>query len=171
MTESHNNGNQENENTNTETQAVINLDQFRSRKSEEKKRKTERIFFHNLVGVYGLVQPGKMVPIGLIDISEGGLAIQVPYPSETTVHDKVWPRDSVNLPIRLYFSADSFMEVLVNVKNSNPLVENGSKYMRYGCEVFEDQRTFGAWKSFVSFLRSYTEVSERDSGNISVGNI
>lgn len=112
-----------------------------------------------------------MVPIGLIDVSEGGLAIQVPYPTETTMIDRVWPRDAMNLPIRLYFSADSFMEVLVDVKNSNPLLENGMKYMRYGCEVIAEQRAYPAWKNFVSFLRTYTEISERDTGNISVGNI
>lgn len=150
-------------------QSVINLDQFRSRKTEEKKRKTERIFFHNLVGVYGIVQPGKMVPVDLIDVSEEGLAIQVPYQSSTTMADKVWPKDSSNVSIRLYFSADSFMEVTVDVKNSRTAIENGSKYVRYGCEVNQEQRAFAAWKNFVTFLRAYTDVSERDSGNINVG--
>ena len=150
-------------------QAVVNLDQFRNRKSEEKKRKTERIFFHNLVGVYGITQPGKMVPVDLIDVSEGGLAIQVPYPTSTMTADKVWPKDSTNLTLRLYFSPDSFMEVIVNVKNSGPTIENGSKYVRYGCQVSPDQRAYEAWKSFVNFLSVYTNVSERDSGNINVG--
>jgi hypothetical protein len=149
-------------------QTVINLDQFRTRMSAEKKRKTERIFFNNLVGVYGVVQPGKMIPVNLIDVSEGGLAIQLPYPSDGS-SEQFWPKDSTGLPIRLYFSADSFMEVLVDVKNSNPLVENGSKYMRYGCEIQFEQRTYRAWVNFVSFLRTYTEISERDNGNISVG--
>lgn len=150
-------------------QSVINLDQFRNRKSEEKKRKTERIFFHNLVGVYGIAQPGKMIPLDLIDVSEGGLAIQVPYPTSTTMADKVWPKDATDLTIRLYFSPESFMEVIVDVKNSGPTIENGSKYVRYGCAVNPDQRAYSAWKSFVNFLSVYSDVSERDSGNISVG--
>lgn len=152
-------------------ESVINLDQFRNRKSEEKKRKTERIFFHNLVGVYGIVQPGKMVPVDLIDVSEGGLAIQVPYPASTTMADKIWPKDSSDLSIRLYFSPDSFMEVTVDVKNSGPVIDNGSKYVRYGCAVNPNQRAYEAWKNFVGFLRSYTDVSERDSGNINVGSL
>jgi hypothetical protein len=157
-----------NESQDNNEQSVINLDQFRIRMSAEKKRKTERIFFNNLVGVYGMVQPGKMIPVNLIDVSEGGLAIQVPYPTEMS-GDKIWPKDSVGLPIRLYFSADSFMEVLVDVKNSTPQVDNGYKYIRYGCEVNTDQRAYQAWMSFVTFLRSYTEISERDNGNISIG--
>ena len=152
-----------------DNQSVINLDQFRNRKSEEKKRKTERLFFHNLVGVYGMVQPGKMLPVDLIDVSEEGLAIQVPYPNGTYTADKVWPKDSTNLTLRLYFSPDSFMEVTVDVKNSRPTIEGGSKYVRYGCEVHPEQRGFSAWKNFVVFLRAYTEISERDSGNVGVG--
>lgn len=150
-----------------ENESVINLDQFRNRKSEEKKRKTERIFFHNLLGVYGIVQPGKMMPLDLLDVSEEGLGIQVPYP-ESAAH--VWPKDSTDLTIRLYFSPESFMEVVVDVKNSRPTIENGSKYVRYGCEVQPEQRTYAAWKNFVAFMRTYTEVSERDTGNIGVGN-
>jgi hypothetical protein len=143
---------------------IISLDQFRSRKQDEKKRKTERIFFHNLVGVYAVTQPGKMVPVELINVSEEGLAIQVPYHS-----DKTWPTDSNNLPIRLYFSADSYFEVLVDVKNTNSTIENGSRYRRFGCQVQTEQRTFIAWTNFVNFLKAFSEVSERDDGNIGVG--
>jgi hypothetical protein len=158
------------ESQDSKDQSVINLDQFRNKKTEEKKRKTERIFFHNLVGVYGIAQPGKMVPLDLIDVSESGLAIQVPYPDSNTSRDKVWPKDSSDLTIRLYFSPDSYMEVGVNVKNSRPTIENGSKYVRYGCEVHTEHRAFEAWKNFVNFMKAYSEVSEKDSGNISVGN-
>jgi hypothetical protein len=145
---------------------IISLNQFRNRKQEEKKRKTERIFFHNLVGVYGVTQPGKMVPIEIADVSDEGLGILVPYDSSA-----VWPTVTENLPIRLYFSAESFMEITVDVKNSRPMIEGGYRYTRFGCAVREDQRAYGAWRSFVNFLRAFTEVSEKDSGNISVGSI
>jgi hypothetical protein len=145
---------------------IISLNQFRNRKQEEKKRKTERIFFHNLVGVYGVTQPGKMVPVEIADVSDEGLGILVPYDSAD-----VWPTATENLPIRLYFSADSFMEIHVDVKNSRPMIDGGYRYTRFGCSVREDQRAYGAWRSFVSFLRAFSEVSEKDNGNISVGSI
>lgn len=149
-----------------DTNDVVSLDQFRNRKQEEKKRKTERLFFHHLVGIYSVVNPNKMVPIDIIDISEEGLAVQVPYDSQHS-----WPKESSNIPIRLYFSADSFMEVVVDVKNSRPTIENGSKYVRYGCAVQTEHRSFEAWKKFVDFLRVYADVSEKDSGNIGMGSI
>lgn len=145
---------------------VINLEQFRNRKAEEKKRKTERIFFHHLVGVYSLVNSGKMVPIELVDVSDDGLAVQIPYQSE-----KTWPVDSNNIPIRLYFSAESFMEIVVDVKNSRQTIEGGERYLRYGCAIQTEHRSFEAWKSFVNFLKTYADVSERDGGNIGVGSI
>ncbi|NDG83538.1 MAG: hypothetical protein EBX52_00695 [Proteobacteria bacterium] len=145
---------------------IINLDQFRNRKQEEKKRKTERIFFHHLVGVYSVVNPGKMVQVDLTDVSEEGLGIQVPYDS-----DKIWPTQTHDIPIRLYFSEDSFMEILVDVKNTRPVIENGSRYIRYGCLVKGEQRSFEAWAKFVSFLKAFAEVSEKDSGNIGVGSL
>lgn len=148
-----------------EDSGIINLSQFRNRKQEEKKRKTERIFFHNLVGVYGVVNSGKMVPVELIDVSDDGLGIQLPYQSE-----KTWPTESSNVLLRLYFSEDSFMEIAVNVMNSRPTIENGNRYHRYGCAVDPQHRSYSAWTQFVGFLRAYSEVSERDSGNIGIGN-
>ena len=150
----------------TDTTEVINLDLFRSRKQEEKQRKTERIFFHNLVGVYAVVQPGKMVPVDLIDVSQEGLAIQVPYQS-----DKVWPTNTNDVPIRLYFSSDSFMEINVDVKNTRATIDGGVRYLRYGCAVNSTHRAYEAWAKFVGFLHSFSEVSEKDTGNISMGSL
>jgi hypothetical protein len=145
---------------------IVNLDQFRNRKQEEKKRKTERIFFDHLVGVYSVVNPGKMVQIDLTDVSEEGLGIQVPYQSE-----KVWPTQTNDLVIRLYFSPESFMEIVVDIKNTRPTIEGGNRYIRYGCLVKREQRAFEAWNRFVTFLKAFSEVSEKDTGNIGVGSI
>jgi hypothetical protein len=147
-----------------DTDEIISLDKFRNRKQEEKKRKTERIFFDHLVSVYALVNPGKMVQIQLTDVSEDGLGIQVPYQTE-----RVWPHQAENIAIRLYFSAENFMEVLVDIKNTRPTIDGGKRFIQYGCAVKSEQRASVAWTRFVSFLKAFSEVSERDTGNIGVG--
>lgn len=144
--------------------SVVSLDQFRNRAQEEKKRKTERIFFNQLMGVYSVIKPGKMVPIELIDVSDDGLGIQIPFNSE-----RAWPTENKDIPIRLYFSPESFMEIQVDIKNSKPTIEGGVRYVRYGCAVQKDHRAYQAWQQFISFLKVYSEVSEKDSGNIAVG--
>jgi hypothetical protein len=66
---------------------VIDFNEMRAQKLEEKRRKTERIFFKHLLSVYTVVGNGKqMAPIEIIDISEEGLAFQVPFNP-----DKPWP--------------------------------------------------------------------------------
>jgi hypothetical protein len=147
-----------------DTDEIISLDKFRNRKQEEKKRKTERIFFDHLVSVYAVVNPGKMAQIQLTDVSEEGLGIQVPYQAE-----RVWPHQTDNIAIRIYFSAENFMEIIVDIKNTRPTIDGGKRYIQYGCSVRSDQKAFGAWGKFVSFLKAFAEVSERDSGNIGVG--
>lgn len=147
-----------------DTDEIISLDKFRNRKQEEKKRKTERIFFDHLVSVYAVVNPGKMVQIQLTDVSEEGLGIQVPYQSE-----RVWPHQAENIAVRIYFSAENFMEIMVDVKNSRPTIDGGSRYIQYGCAVKPEQKASVAWTKFVAFLRAFADVSERDSGNIGVG--
>ncbi len=143
---------------------IISLEKFRNRKQEEKKRKTERIFFDHLVSVYAVVNPAKMVQIQLTDVSEEGLGIQVPHQNE-----RIWPHQAENIAIRLYFSAENFMEITVDIKNTRPTIDGGVRYIQYGCAVKADQRASSAWTKFISFLRAFSEISERDSGNIGVG--
>jgi len=142
---------------------IINLNQVRNRKQEEKQRKTERIFFHDLIGVYGVMTGDRLIPIELADVSEEGLGFQLPYREE-----KKWPLDMTDQRIRLYFSEESFMEVVVNIKNSRPVIDSGDRYVRYGAEIASDHKTYNAWKKFVGFLKAYADVSQRDSGNMGV---
>lgn len=144
---------------------VVDLKEFRNKKQEDKKRKTERIFFHQLMGTYSVLPSHKLLPIEIIDVSAEGLGIQVPFHSE-----RVWPTETTNIPIRFYVSPESFMEVLVDIKNSKPTIDGGVRYVRYGCVVQKEQRTFEAWQQFVGFLKAYADVSEKDHGNIGVGN-
>jgi hypothetical protein len=142
---------------------IIQLDQVRSKKLEEKKRRTERIFFNELMGVYGVSKTETLIPIELVDVSEAGLGFQVRHKENIS-----WPVDLSDQKIRLYFSPESFMEVVVDVRNSRPVIEHGIRMIRFGAEVQEGQKAFKAWSQFVGFLRTYAEVSQRDTGNTGV---
>ncbi len=142
---------------------IIQLDKFRTQKAEDKKRKTERIFFKHLIGIYGVMPGERMIPVELVDISEDGLGFQIKHREE-----KIWPHETENQRFRMYFSPESYMEITVDIRNSRPVIDGGTRYVRYGAAVREDQKTFGAWKQFVGFLRLYSEVSERDAGNMGV---
>jgi hypothetical protein len=143
---------------------VIDFNEMRAQKLEEKRRKTERIFFKHLLSVYTVVGNGKqMAPIEIIDISEEGLAFQVPFNP-----DKPWPTQTTEIPLRLYFSQDTFLEVIAKVANSRPSIENGARFTRFGCQVDQATKSYPAYQQFVKFMKLYSEHAHKDMGDISV---
>jgi hypothetical protein len=142
---------------------VIDFNQMRAQKLEEKRRKTERIFFKHLLSVYTVIGGKQMAPIEIIDISEDGVAFQVPFNA-----DKPWPTQTDEIPLRLYFSQDTYLEVLAKVVNSRPSIENGARYTRFGCSVDKTTSSYPAYQQFVKFMKLYSEHSHKDMGDISV---
>lgn len=148
----------------TEKRHVIDFNEARAQKLEEKRRKTERIFFQHLLSVYTVMENGRqMAAIEIIDISEDGVAFQVPFKAE-----KQWPASSGDIPLRLYFSQDTYLEVIARVVNSRPSIENGNRYTRYGCQVDQTTSSYPAYQQFVRFMKMYSEQAHKDMGDISV---
>jgi hypothetical protein len=151
-------------NNSTTDQHIVDFSEVRAQKLEEKRRKNERIFFKHLLSVYTVMSDSKsMFPIELIDISEDGCAFQVPFNA-----DKPWPTETDTTPIRLYFSQDTYLEVIVKVANARPSIENGTRYTRYGCTIDKATATYAAYIQFVKFLKLYSEHAHKDMGDVSV---
>lgn len=158
----HRTGNSSSEGTTLEQERVVDFNEAREQKLEEKRRNTERIFFRNLIGVYSVTGHAKMQPIELIDVSEEGCSFQLPFDP-----DRNWPTSN-ELPIRLYFSQDTYLEILVRIQNSRPSIENGNRYVRYGCMVDKELKSYPAYQAFIKFLRQYAEHAHKDMGDVSV---
>lgn len=146
-----------------EKKQVVDFAEARAQKLEEKRRKTERVFFRQLLSVYSVIGNAAMFPIEMIDISEDGLSFQTPFNPE-----KPWPTDMNDVPIRFYFTQDSYLEIRVNIQNARPSIEDGSKFTRYGCSIDRGMTAYPAYQQFVRFLKMYAEHSHKDSGDISV---
>lgn len=144
-------------------QQVIDFNEVRAQKLEEKRRATERIFFKHLLSVYSVVGDASMCPIEFIDLSEDGCSFQIPYdPSRR------WPTDTNDIPLRIYFSQDTFLEIRVKIQNSRPSIENNKRYTRFGCSVDKTTQAYTAYLEFVKFLKLYSEHSHKDTGDLSV---
>lgn len=148
---------------NTNEPTVIDFTQIRNQKMEDKRRKNERVFINNILGVYCVTGENSMHQIEMIDLSEGGCAFQVPHNAEKAV-----PVQETGFPIRLYFNQDTFLEVHANIENSRPSIQNGTRYVRYGCSIDTNTTSYAAYQAFVKFLKIYAEVSKKDKGNVSV---
>ncbi|MDR3606293.1 MAG: PilZ domain-containing protein [Oligoflexia bacterium] len=153
-----------NKDSNTiEQPRVIDFNEVRAQKLDEKRRTTERIFFKHLLNVYSVMGHTSMVPIEFIDISEEGCSFQIPYDPE-----KPWAVESTEIPLRIYFSQDTYLEIRVNVQNSRPSIENNRRYVRYGCKVNTSTSSYAAYQQFVKFLRAYSENAHKDLGDVSI---
>lgn len=149
---------------NTENESrVIDLNEVRTQRLEEKRRKTERVFMNQFLGVYCMTGANSMHQIEIVDVSEEGLGFQIPFNPEKEI-----PITDKDFPIRLYFNQESFLQVHVTIQNSRPAVQNGTRYTRYGCRVDPNTSTFAAFQAFVRFLKAYGEVSQKDSGDVNV---
>jgi hypothetical protein len=146
-----------------ESPRVIDFNEVRTQKLEEKRRTTERIFFKHLLNVYSVVSTDQMVPIEFIDLSEEGCSFQIPYDAE-----KPWPTSANDIPLRVYFSQDTYLEIRVTVQNSRPSIENNRRYVRFGCSVDKSTASYAAYLQFVRFLKLYSEHAHKDMGDVSI---
>ena len=145
------------------TQQVVDFNEARAQKMDEKRCKTERIFFKHLLGVYCVSGNAQMRPIELIEVSEEGCSFQVPFDAKNP-----WPTDDGEIPLRLYFSQDTYIPVHIKIQNARPSIEEGSRYMRYGCKVDQNYTSYPAYQQFVKFLKLYSEHAHKDKGDVSI---
>ncbi len=139
--------------------SVIDINQVREKRMQEKKRRAERVFFKNLLSVYSVTHGLKLVPIDLIEVSEEGCSFQIPYQNEVQ-----WPKQSDEIPIRFYFSSDTYLEVQVKISNSSHSIDQSARMMRFGCLLDQTIKSYPAYQQFVRFLKMYAEHSHQESG-------
>jgi hypothetical protein len=146
-----------------EPSQVIDFTEVRAQKLDEKRRKTERIFFKHLMGIYCVSESTELKQVELMDVSEEGLSFQIPFSSR-----EPWPRNAKEIPLRLYFSQDTYLPVLLKIQNSRPYIENGVKYLRFGCAVDKSLSSYEAFVQFVRFMGSYSQHAHKDTGKVTL---
>jgi hypothetical protein len=156
-------GNNNTGTTDNEVSQIIDFGEARAQRLDEKRRKTERIFFKNLLSVYCVSAGDKMRQMELIEISEEGCSFQIPFDSANP-----WPRNITQFPVRMYFSQDTYIQIDITIRNSSPYIDNGVRYTRYGCSVDTTTPTYAAFAQFVKFLKTYSELARKDAGDVSL---
>jgi hypothetical protein len=141
---------------------VVDFNQAREKRLEQKKRRTERILCRNLVSIYSVSDGSKPFPVDLIEVSEGGCSFQVPDDSQS---NSLVKKDEI--PLRIYFSHDTFLEIFVKIIHSSPSIELNRRFIRYGCDIDKTVKSYEVYKMFVQFLKGYSIHAHRDLGNSS----
>ncbi|MBI3541848.1 MAG: PilZ domain-containing protein [Deltaproteobacteria bacterium] len=141
---------------------VINFSKAREAKIEEKRRRYERILFKHILGVYCVAEGQGLKAVELVDVSADGLSFQLP------VHSKNLEilATGKDMAFRFYFSQDTFVPVHVKITNERNCVEEGQKYVRFGCVVDSASQSYETYKLFVMFLSKYAETAQQDKGDL-----
>lgn len=142
---------------------LLDFKQKKQETIEKKRRAFERVMFQNFLGAYAVIdEAGSIYPVNLVDISKTGCLFQVPWNAKT---DKQLPVGK-EITMRLYFSKDTYIPILVNVKYGKEFHDiDGRTYMRYGSEFDTSMPSFSALESFIEFLYKYAEHSATDRGS------
>lgn len=130
---------------------------------EHKRRHFERVLFNNFLGAYTVVdQGGSIYPVSLVDISYEGCLFQVPWDVKRDTKMK----EQTELTMRMYFTKQSFIPVVMNIKYGREFVDgDGQTFMQYGCEFDSSTSSFQAIHAFIDFLYKFAEHSSFDRGS------
>lgn len=143
--------------------SVVDFNEYRTQRIEDKRRKNERVLINHFLGVYVDSGFGNLHQVELIDLSDEGCSFQVPVESK-----KTWNEEKKEFNVRLYFSQDSFLSIPVTIQNKRTVRVEQNRFSRFGCSVDTTASTYEAYNAFVKFLKTYSAVSEKDTGNVNV---
>ncbi len=135
---------------------VVDLIKYRKNKNDERRREYERTLFNRLLGVYSFVETDKLRQVEIIDLSLNGIKFREEYNQK-----RFEPREKIN--IRFYCTPSSFLKVIATIKRLNEKIENGKKYIEYGCEIDNKTKSYEALKQLVCFMQKYSEIACPDS--------
>ena len=141
---------------------VINFRDKKTESVEEKKREFERVVFNSFMGSYSVVdENGGCYQIELVDISHDGMMFQVPW---SKGNEKTFKIDN-EMTLRIYFTRDSYLPIVVNIKHATEYIDSTGTYMRYGCQMDKETSSYQALKPFIEFIYKYAENSVVDKGD------
>lgn len=141
---------------------IIDFQEIRDQKLQEKRKSNERVFIREMLGIFCVMENEKMKPIEILDVSEQGLSFQVAFDSQDP-----WPRDVHDLKIRLYFSQSNYLPLVLKIQNSRPGIDRGIRIIRYGCSIDSTTTTFEVYQQFVRFLKLFSLHAHKEEGGVS----
>ena len=138
---------------------IVDLSSYRKNKSEERRREYERVLFNRILGVYSFAEKGEKAElkhVEIIDISLSGVKFRVENPHEVMEVGK-------KVALRFYFTPNSFLRLIVEVKRSLVYKLDAREGLEYGCEIDRETKSYEVVKDLVSFMQKYSETATQDN--------
>ena len=134
---------------------IVDLENYRKTKGEERRREYERVLFNRILGVYSFAEKTGLQHIEVIDISYSGIKFR----EEAT--DKPLQAEE-KLALRFYFTPSSYLRVIVDVKRATPFKDEDRQGIEYGCQLDKTTKSYEVIKELIAFMYKYSEIACRD---------
>ena len=137
---------------------IIDLNNYRKERDEERRRDYERVLFNRILGVYSYTEgAGKsaLTHVEVLDVSYSGLRFREDKP-------ELPMRVGQKVALRFYFTPSSYLRVVIDVKRVTKFKEEERTGYDYGCEIDPATKSAEVLKSFVSFMYKYAETACND---------
>jgi hypothetical protein len=134
---------------------IVDLSSYRKNRDEERRREYERVLFNRVLGVYSFAEKAGLHHVEVCDISFSGIRFKEERP-ETPL------KLGQKIALRFYFTPNSYLRLVVDVKRVNPFQEEGRDGLEYGCELDKNTKSYEALKQLISFMYKYAEIACED---------
>jgi hypothetical protein len=135
--------------------SIIDLNDYRKNKSEQRRREYERVLFNRILGVYSFAEKTGLQHVEVLDISYSGIKFREIQPEISLKVDQ-------KVALRFYFTPSSYLRLIVGVKRLTPFQEEDREGLEYGCELDKSTRSYDVIRQLISFMYKYSEIACQD---------
>lgn len=135
---------------------IIDLDDYRKNKSEERRREYERVLFNRILGVYSFAEKSGIHHVEVVDVSYSGIKFREERPDAPL-------KEGQKIALRFYFTPSSYLRLVVDVKRVTPFKEDDREGLEYGCQLDKNTKSYEVIKQLIGFMYKYAEVACQDS--------
>lgn len=135
--------------------SIIDLNDFRKNKSEEKRREYERVLFNRILGVYSFAEKSGLHHVEVIDVSYSGMKFREERPDQPL-------QAGQKVALRFYFTPSSYLRLVIEVKRVTPYKEDDREGLEYGCELDKATKSYEVIRQLIGFMYKYAEIACQD---------
>lgn len=135
--------------------SIIDLNNFRKNKSEERRREYERVLFNRILGVYSFAEKSGLHHVEVIDVSYSGMKFREERPDQPL-------QAGQKVALRFYFTPSSYLRLVVEVKRVTPYKDEDREGLEYGCELDKATKSYEVIRQLIGFMYKYAEIACQD---------
>lgn len=135
---------------------IVDLNDYRKNRSEERRREYERVLFNRILGVYSFAEKTGLHHVEVIDISYSGIKFREERPEHPM-------QVGHKIALRFYFTPSSYLRLVVEVKRVKPFTEEDREGLEYGCELDKNTKSYDVLRQLIGFMYKYAETAVQDT--------